>query len=125
MSNNTATVTVTDITAEPKRRGRKPGSVVWTHERITDRADNPTIMDKAKLAFITSVYGECDPMRLMILSSLTVVKNHFIESDEYKAAKADIVALEAEAEAEANRAKVAKLLESMTPEQRELLKASL
>lgn len=101
------------------KRGRKPGSKIWTHEKVMSRSMHATIMDTAKLAFISKVYGvdvDENAMRVMILAHHSEVNNLWSASDEFDAAKSDIAALEAEAEAAKNRAKVADATAGLTAE---------
>lgn len=105
---------------EPVKRGRKPGSKVWTHEKVMARSMNAGIIDKAKLAWLGKVYGvqteDDNVMRVMILAHHSEVNRLWAESDEFATAKSDIQALEAEAEAAKARAKVADATAGLTAE---------
>lgn len=110
----------TQETVETKgKRGRKPGSVIWTHDKIMSRSQNAGIMDKAKAEFLAKVYGvefDDNAMRVMILAHMSPVNKFWTESDEYKNATARIAELEAEAEANKARAAVQNVTASLTAE---------
>lgn len=110
-------------------RGRKPGSIIWTHEKLMTRSNNAGIVDKAKAAWLEKVYGvsmDENSIRVMILADHSAVKRYWSESEEFKAATADVAALVAEEEANKARAEVSKttqnlsaetILAALTPEQ--------
>ena len=117
-SNETAVSTET-TEAKNGGRGRKPGTVIWTHDKIMSRSNNAGVMDKAKAAWLETVYGvtvDDNAMRVMILANHSAVNKYWSESEEHKAAREDIAALEAEAEANKAREAVAKATQNLTAE---------
>ena len=118
-TSNGTTVSAPTTEAKKDGRGRKPGTVIWTHDKIMSRSNNAGIMDKAKAAWLSNVYGVemgDNAMRVMILANHSAVNKYWSESDEHKAAREDIAALEAEQEANKARETVAKATAGLTAE---------
>lgn len=118
ISNETAVSA--DTTEQTKYgRGRKPGTVIYTHEKIMDHSNNARIMDKAKAVWLSKVYGitlDDNAMRVMILANHSAVNRYWSESEDYKVARDDIAALKAEAEAVKSREAVSKATAGLTAE---------
>jgi hypothetical protein len=129
MTNNGTTVSTPTTEAKKDGRGRKPGTVIWTHDKIMTRSSNAGIMDKAKASWLAATYGvemDDNATRVMILANHSAVNKFWSESEENKAARADIAALTAEQEANKAKAEIQKvasgvtaetLLAALTPEQ--------
>lgn len=116
---NETTVSAPTTEAKKDGRGRKPGTVIWTHDKIMGRSNNAGVMDKAKAAWLETVYGVemgDNAMRVMILANHSAVNKYWSESEDYKVAREDIATLEAEAEAAKAREAVAKATQNLTAE---------
>jgi hypothetical protein len=107
-------MTETNGTAVPTvetaaKRGRKPGQLVWTFERVVARANRGTIIDRAKLEWLNTTYASTDlesgeiipltTLQVMILADHSKVNTYWSESAEYKAASARTAEMLAENEA--------------------------
>lgn len=106
----TAVSNATEVVAV--KRGRKPGQLIWTHEKVMERITiRVNMIDTAKLAWLESVYGlDLKPVQIMILANHSKVNEMWTASDEYKA----VMARSAELKAEADAAKAAAELKSAT-----------
>lgn len=86
--------------ANTAKRGRKPGQLVWTFEKVMARISADTLIDRAKLEWLNKTYGpELTPIQIMILSDHSKVKEYWTESEDFKAALSKVEEIKAEAEA--------------------------
>ena len=94
-TNGTAVSNATEVVAV--KRGRKPGQLIWTHEKVVARMTNDTIIDRAKFDFLQTTYGpDLSALQIMILSDHSKVKEYWTESQDFKTATARVDAIREE-----------------------------
>lgn len=106
----TAVSATTEVVAV--KRGRKPGQLIWTHDKMMERITlRVNMIDTAKLEWLNNTYGpELSPLQVMILANHSKANEFWTASDEFKA----VTAKTAELKAEADAAKAAADLKSAT-----------
>jgi len=132
MTENNATVMPVAAEVVAVKRGRKPGQLIWTFDKVIERITiKSNMVDAAKFAWLNTTYKpndttELTALQIMILADHSKVKELWTASDEFQTVTAKVDELRAEAEAAKSAAElkvatssvtVETLMAALTPEQ--------